>query len=271
LIAILDSNLLSAHLHTVLRMPATGLIHMIDTMRIPDLQRIYRLYGRANVTKGLEVLMAELKKYVSTRGFAINENVTAGTSAVSADVPSASKANTTVLSSSSKLDEVTVQGAADKMKGTSSGNAPAAAPAGTAMSAAAAVNIALRWVQEVLDLKDTFDKVWKEAFEEDKAIQTALNDVSVLLLACIAWSLKDDLPLSQAFQSFINVNPKAQEYTSLFIDDNLKKGLKGVSLLQNCTRQAVRADAFPENRRRSRGCPGEDYRAIPVHHRQGYL
>jgi cullin 3 len=185
LIAILDSNLLSAHLHTVLRMPATGLIHMIDTMRIPDLQRIYRLYGRANVTEGLEVLMAELKKYVSTRGFAINENVTAGTSAVSADVPSTSKANTTVLSSSSKLDEVNVQGAADKVKGTSAGNAPAAAPAGTAMSAAAAVNIALRWVQEVLDLKDTFDKVWKEAFEEDKAIQTALNDVSVLWLVCI--------------------------------------------------------------------------------------
>lgn len=159
---------------------------MIDTMRIPDLQRIYRLYGRANVTEGLEVLMGELKKYVSTRGFAINENVTAGTSGVSADVPSTSKANTTVLSSSSRLDEVNAQGAAQKVKGTSSGNAPAAASAGTATSAAAAVNIALRWVQEVLDLKDTFDKVWKEAFEEDKAIQTALNDVSVPWLACIA-------------------------------------------------------------------------------------
>lgn len=154
---------------------------MIDTMRIADLQRIYRLYGRANVTEGLQVLMGELKKYVSTRGFAINENVTAGTSAVAAstDVPSVSKANTTVLSSSTRLDEAKVQGAAQKVKGTSSGNAPTAAPAGTATSAAAAVNIALRWVQEVLDLKDTFDKVWKEAFEEDKAIQTALNDVSV--------------------------------------------------------------------------------------------
>lgn len=39
--------------------------------------------------------------------------------------------------------------------------------------------------------------------------------------------------VAQAFQSFINVNPKAQEYTSLFIDDNLKKGLKGVSLIQS--------------------------------------
>ncbi|GHJ85109.1 hypothetical protein NliqN6_1511 [Naganishia liquefaciens] len=207
LIAILDSNLLSAHLHTVLRMPETGLINMIDTMRIPDLQRIYRLYGRANVTEGLDALMGELKKYVSTKGSAINENVAAGTSAIAGtNVPSASKANTTVLSSSNKLDDVNAQGAAQKVKGTHSGNNAAGMPAGTATSAAAAVNIALRWVQEVLDLKDTFDRVWKEAFEEDKAIQTALND---------------------AFQSFINVNPKAQEYISLFIDDNLKKGLKG--------------------------------------------
>lgn len=185
LIAILDSNLLSAHLHTVLRMPETGLINMIDTMRIPDLQRIYRLYGRANVTEGLDVLMAELKKYVATRGFAINENVAAGTSALAAaNVPSVSKANTTVLSSSDKLDEINVQGAAQKVKGTQSGNHAASAPAGTATSAAAAVNIALRWVQEVLDLKDTFDRVWKEAFEEDKAIQTALNDVSA------PWSIR---------------------------------------------------------------------------------
>ncbi|KAI5452911.1 hypothetical protein NCC49_006448 [Naganishia albida] len=211
LIAILDSNLLSAHLRTILCMPTTGLIHMIDTMRIPDLQRVYRLYGRPNVKEGLDVLMSELKKYVSTRGNAINENVTTGTSTVAAalptNVPSTSKANATVLSSSSTLDEVNSQGAAQKVTGTSLGKAaPSTAPAGTATSAAAAVNIALRWVQEVLDLKDTFDKVWKEAFEEDKAIQTALND---------------------AFQSFINVNPKAQEYTSLFIDDNLKKGLKG--------------------------------------------
>ncbi|KAJ9119446.1 hypothetical protein QFC24_005679 [Naganishia onofrii] len=208
LIAILDKNLLSTHLETILRMPGSGLIHMIDTMRIPDLQRVYRLYIRPNVTEGLNVLMSELKKYVSTRGHTINENVTAGvTPAITSDVPSSSKANTTVLSSSTQLDPVSAQGAAQKVTGTSSGKPSlAGAAANTATSAAAAVNVALRWVQEVLDLKDTFDRIWKEAFEEDKAIQTALND---------------------AFQSFINVNSKAQEYTSLFIDDNLKKGLKG--------------------------------------------
>jgi hypothetical protein len=33
----------------------------------------------------------------------------------------------------------------------------------------------------------------------------------------------------QAFEDFINLNEKAPEYISLFIDENLKKGLKGVS------------------------------------------
>jgi len=33
--------------------------------------------------------------------------------------------------------------------------------------------------------------------------------------------------MNEAFESFINLNPKAPEYISLFIDENLKKGLKG--------------------------------------------
>lgn len=33
----------------------------------------------------------------------------------------------------------------------------------------------------------------------------------------------------KAFEDFINLNEKAPEYISLSIDENLKKGLKGVS------------------------------------------
>lgn len=42
--------------------------------------------------------------------------------------------------------------------------------------------------------------------------------------------MTDEISLSwaqQAFQDFVNSNQKAQEYISLFIDENLKKGLKG--------------------------------------------
>jgi cullin 3 len=34
--------------------------------------------------------------------------------------------------------------------------------------------------------------------------------------------------LWQAFTDFVNQNYKAPEYISLFVDENLKKGLKGV-------------------------------------------
>ena len=33
----------------------------------------------------------------------------------------------------------------------------------------------------------------------------------------------------QAFQSFINANPRAPEFLSLYIDEHLKKGTKAVS------------------------------------------
>ncbi len=36
--------------------------------------------------------------------------------------------------------------------------------------------------------------------------------------------------ISGDFEYFINLNQKSPEYLSLFIDDKLKKGVKGVSL-----------------------------------------
>jgi cullin 3 len=59
-----------------------------------------------------------------------------------------------------------------------------------------------------LDLKDKYDKLLLAAFSNDKTFQHALN---------------------QAFEFFINLNPKSPEFISLFIDEKLKKGLKGVS------------------------------------------
>lgn len=35
--------------------------------------------------------------------------------------------------------------------------------------------------------------------------------------------------ISSDFEHFINLNPKSPEYLSLFIDDKLRKGVKGVS------------------------------------------
>ncbi|BGO96947.1 hypothetical protein JCM10021v2_000583 [Rhodotorula toruloides] len=65
---------------------------------------------------------------------------------------------------------------------------------------------ALAWVQNVLDLKDKFDTLLAKAFASDKAFEKSIND---------------------AFSVFVNENRKSPEYISLFIDDNLRKGLKG--------------------------------------------
>lgn len=37
------------------------------------------------------------------------------------------------------------------------------------------------------------------------------------------------MEIFQGFEGFINTNPKAPEFISLFIDENLKKGVKDVS------------------------------------------
>eukprot|EP00027_Filamoeba_sp_ATCC50430_P010543 CAMPEP_0168562902 /NCGR_PEP_ID=MMETSP0413-20121227/12379_1 /TAXON_ID=136452 /ORGANISM="Filamoeba nolandi, Strain NC-AS-23-1" /LENGTH=717 /DNA_ID=CAMNT_0008594377 /DNA_START=100 /DNA_END=2253 /DNA_ORIENTATION=+ len=66
----------------------------------------------------------------------------------------------------------------------------------------------LTLIQSLLDMKDKYDKLLSSAFNNDKLFTQALN---------------------QAFEFFINMNPKSPEFISLFIDEKLKKGLKGVS------------------------------------------
>lgn len=64
------------------------------------------------------------------------------------------------------------------------------------------------FVQRLLDIKDKYDKIIGSAFVNDKTFQNALNS---------------------SFEYFINLNSRSPEYISLFVDDKLRKGLKGVS------------------------------------------
>ena len=86
---------------------------------------------------------------------------------------------------------------------------------------------ALRWVKVSLDLKVKFDRVLKHAFDSDKVLETAIIEVSHLLASSAGNRFPDTF---QALETFVNSNPRAPEYISLFIDENLKKGLKGVSV-----------------------------------------
>ncbi|RSH91470.1 cullin-3 [Saitozyma podzolica] len=142
----------------ILHMPGTGLAPMLDADRIADLRRLYVLFLRVPDDAGRLALRLALRGDIEERGKEINE----GTK----DEPGPSQNGEPGMD----VDE-DVKG---KGKAKASGGATALASA-------------LRWVQDVLDLKDKFDR---------------------------------------AFQSFINANPRAPEFLSLFIDEHLKKGTK---------------------------------------------
>ncbi|KAG6759400.1 cullin-3A [Populus alba x Populus x berolinensis] len=66
----------------------------------------------------------------------------------------------------------------------------------------------VEFVQRLLDEKDKYDSIISNAFNNDKTFQNALNS---------------------SFEYFINLNARSPEFISLFVDDKLRKGLKGVS------------------------------------------
>lgn len=61
------------------------------------------------------------------------------------------------------------------------------------------------YVMGLLELREKYDEIIKQAFQDDKSFRHALNT---------------------AFEFFINQNPRSPEFVSLFIDDKLRKGQK---------------------------------------------
>nr|OQO29980.1 hypothetical protein B0A51_02672 [Rachicladosporium sp. CCFEE 5018] len=64
---------------------------------------------------------------------------------------------------------------------------------------------ALKWSEDILALKDRFDNIWRQAFRSDQMLQIALN---------------------RSMADTINSFSRSSEYISLFIDDNMKKGIR---------------------------------------------
>ncbi|KAF9477929.1 Cullin-domain-containing protein [Pholiota conissans] len=82
---------------------------------------------------------------------------------------------------------------------------------GKAKASALGIQPAVTWVQDVLALKDKFDIVWQNSFQSNRELEITLND---------------------AFGTFVNQNEKCSEFISLFIDDNLRRGIKGKTDLE---------------------------------------
>lgn len=66
----------------------------------------------------------------------------------------------------------------------------------------------ITYIQALLDLKDRFDHFLNEAFSNDQLFKQMI---------------------SRDFEYFLNLNAKSPEYLSLYIDDKLKKGVKGLT------------------------------------------
>lgn len=181
---------------------------MLDQDRHSDLRRLYTLFLRVPDELGRQSLRLALRSDIEERGKVINEGETSRAG------PSSGQAE--------QDDED------EDMSGKAKGKGKERV--GTIGGGANALSLALRWVQEVLDLKDKFDRILEEAFVGDKAVQMSINEVSSVYSVTLSGGF---LLKIQAFQSFINANPRAPEYLSLFIDEHLKKGTKAVRLPQS--------------------------------------
>ncbi|KAH8727905.1 Cullin [Phaeosphaeriaceae sp. PMI808] len=170
---VVEDELIKNRIHELVDMES-GVRFMINNDRIQELNLIYDLNSRVDEKK-TETTLA-IQKRIVDMGTEINNDAIAA----SQTVPSAPAADS-----------------ADKGKG--------AAQDRTLNQQTVA---AIKWVEDVLLLKDKFDRIWKNAFESDHLLQQAIT---------------------RSFGEFINsmTFPRSSEYISLFIDENMKKGIKG--------------------------------------------
>lgn len=142
---VVEREMIGKQLHTLVEMPASGLVPMMLDDKLEDLHRMYTLFRR--VPGGLTVAKDALVEHLRETGKAL------------------------VTDQERQKDPV-------------------------------------EFVQKLLDQKDKYDVIIREAFSNDKIFQNALN---------------------QAFEYFINLNMRSPEYISLFVDDKLKKSGRGTS------------------------------------------
>ena len=172
--AVIENELIKNNIREVIELEGSGVKVMLDNDRLGELEMIYDLIARVDPKK------EELKKAVQKRV------VELGT-----DVNSAAMNNSQVQPvNSSKQDGAKAEGEGK----------PSEKPVNQQTAAA------IRWVDDVLQLKQKYDTVLIAAFQSDQGLQTAL---------------------SRSFTDFINAFERSSEFLSLFFDENMKKGIKG--------------------------------------------
>lgn len=170
---VVDKELIGAHIRDVINMEGTGVRHMLDNDRMEDLANVFDLNSRVDPKKA--ALKDAVQKRIVSLGWEINNN----NSTATAPVPN-------------NASEQTRRAEGEKQAPEKNINQQTAS--------------AIKWVDDVLELKSKYDRIWEEAFKKDNNMEKALE---------------------YSFQEFINANPRSSEHLSLYLDEYLKKGAKG--------------------------------------------
>ncbi|KAK6340567.1 Cullin-3 [Orbilia brochopaga] len=169
--AIVEQHLITNNIREVMQMEASGLHYMVDNDKYDQLKLLYNLVRR------VDLQVNELRRMLRDRIVYLGKEINKG-------VYGFKKANATTNEAQTSSEAVAAE---DK-------------------SVNAETAMALKWVEEVLLLRDKIDKIWEGSFASDQGVQQTI---------------------SKAFTDFINDNKRSSEYISLFVDENIKKGLKG--------------------------------------------
>ncbi|KAI1634963.1 putative cullulin 3 [Biscogniauxia mediterranea] len=167
---VVEQELISKHLEEFLNLEGSGIRSMIDNDRIEDLTILYQLVSRIDTKK------TALRNALAVRVIELGNEIEQAL-------------RNTDFSIAQTSDSKEPASSAKKMN-----------------AAAQQTAAAIKWVDDVLLLKDKFDRLWTTCFDEDLILQTALT---------------------KSFADFVNSFDRGAEFVSLFIDDNLKRGIKG--------------------------------------------
>ena len=172
--AVIEDELIRNNIREVIELQGSGVKCMLDDDRLDELQMIYDLISRVDPRK------EELSRAVQRRIVELGTEI-----------------NTAAMNNAQAQSTNNAKQDSDKAEG----DGKASEKPMNQQTAAA-----IRWVDDVLQLKQKYDTVLLAAFQSDQGLQTAL---------------------SRSFTDFINVFERGSEFLSLFFDENMKKGIKG--------------------------------------------
>ncbi|KAL8873596.1 MAG: hypothetical protein Q9174_000962 [Haloplaca sp. 1 TL-2023] len=173
--AVVETELVKWNLPEMISQEGTGVKAMLDNDRLSDLEQMYELSSWVDPKK--EALKEAVQKRVVEQGNEVNAT------ARQASDPTATK-----------------PAKGESERGEEASKPPVDRPINQQTAGA------IKWVDDVLHLKDKYDYLLDAAFQSDQGLQTGIT---------------------RSFSDFINGFERSSEYLSLFFDENMKKGIKG--------------------------------------------